>query len=58
MAPTVILHGTLDQRFPAQHATELAEMIPGARLVWLDGVGHELPPRPLWDTVLREILPG
>ncbi|MBB2943707.1 pimeloyl-ACP methyl ester carboxylesterase [Actinoplanes lutulentus] len=56
VAPTVILHGTLDQRFPAQHPTELADTIPGARLVWLEGVGHELPPRALWDNVLREIL--
>ncbi|WP_229073198.1 alpha/beta fold hydrolase [Actinoplanes sp. DH11] len=55
-APTVVLHGTLDQRFPAEHPKELAATIPGARLVWLDGVGHELPPRAVWDTVLGEIL--
>lgn len=54
--PTVVLHGTLDRRFPAEHPRELAEAIPGARLVWLEGVGHELPPRAVWDTVLHEIL--
>ncbi|SDT40175.1 Pimeloyl-ACP methyl ester carboxylesterase [Actinoplanes derwentensis] len=54
--PTVVLHGTLDQRFPADHPEELARSIPGARLVWLDGVGHEFPPRAVWGQVLNEIL--
>jgi pimeloyl-ACP methyl ester carboxylesterase len=54
--PTVVLHGTLDQRFPADHAREMVEKIPGARLVWLEGVGHEFPPRAVWEIVLREIL--
>ncbi len=54
--PTVVLHGTLDRRFPADHPEELARSIPGARLVWLDGVGHELPPRAVWNQVLDEIL--
>ncbi|MEV6304774.1 alpha/beta hydrolase [Actinoplanes sp. NPDC051861] len=55
-APTVVLHGTLDRRFPAEHPEELARSIPGARLVWLDGVGHEFPPRAVWTRVLTEIL--
>ncbi|GAA4977251.1 hypothetical protein GCM10025331_85460 [Actinoplanes utahensis] len=54
--PTVVLHGTLDRRFPAEHPRELARRIPGARLVWLDGIGHELPPRAVWNQVLTEIL--
>ncbi|GAA2871071.1 alpha/beta fold hydrolase [Actinoplanes cyaneus] len=55
-APTLILHGTLDQRFPAEHPRELARVIPGSRLVWLEGVGHEVPPRAVWSQVLTEIL--
>ena len=55
-APTVVLHGTLDRRFSSEHPRELARRIPGARLVWLDGVGHELPPRAVWRQVLTEIL--
>ncbi|WP_436520121.1 alpha/beta hydrolase [Actinoplanes sp. HUAS TT8] len=54
--PTLILHGTLDQRFPAEHPRELARVIPGSRLVWLEGVGHEMPPRAVWSQVLTEIL--
>ncbi|MEU4620866.1 alpha/beta hydrolase [Actinoplanes sp. NPDC023801] len=54
--PTVVLHGTLDRRIPAGHPEELARCIPNARLVWLDGVGHEFPPRAVWNQVLTEIL--
>ncbi len=38
------------------HGEALAREIPGARLVPLDGVGHEIPPRLFWDLVVREIL--
>lgn len=55
-APTLILHGTLDPFFPASDAEELAAAIPGARLVWLDGVGHEFPPAAVWSQVIDEII--
>ncbi|MEV6347916.1 alpha/beta hydrolase [Actinoplanes sp. NPDC051851] len=50
--PTLVLHGTLDERFPAEHPEELAAAIPEARLTWLDGVGHESPPPAVWNLVL------
>jgi len=53
--PTLILHGTLDTVIPATHARALAAEIPGARLVWLDGVGHEFPPTAVWGQVIDEI---
>jgi pimeloyl-ACP methyl ester carboxylesterase len=56
-APTLVLHGTDDPLFPYGHAQALADEIPGARLLPLDGMGHEMPPpRRLWDTVVRAIL--
>jgi pimeloyl-ACP methyl ester carboxylesterase len=55
-APTLILHGTLDTVFPAAHAQALADEIPDARLIWLDGVGHEFPPMAVWSLVIDEIL--
>ena len=55
-APTLVLHGTEDQLFPFAHAEALADEIPGARLLPLEGVGHEVPPRPLWDQVIPAIL--
>lgn len=42
--PTLVLHGDGDPR-PAWPARELAELIPGARFVLLDDVGHE----PFWE---------
>lgn len=55
-APTLVLHGTEDPLFPYGHAEALAAAIPGARLLPLAGVGHELPPRPVWDRVVAAIL--
>jgi pimeloyl-ACP methyl ester carboxylesterase len=55
-APTLVLHGTKDPLFPFGHAEALAAEIPGARLVALEGMGHEMPPRPLWDEVVAEIV--
>jgi pimeloyl-ACP methyl ester carboxylesterase len=54
--PTLVLHGTDDPLFPPAHGEALAEGIRGARLVLLEGMGHEVPPRPLWDRVVTEIL--
>ncbi len=55
-APTLILHGTLDPLFPPPHAETLCAEIPGARLVWLEGVGHEFPPAAVWAQVIDEII--
>jgi pimeloyl-ACP methyl ester carboxylesterase len=54
--PTLVLHGTEDPLFPIGHGEALAHDIPGARLVALEGVGHEVPPRQTWDTVVTELL--
>jgi pimeloyl-ACP methyl ester carboxylesterase len=55
-APTLVLHGTEDPLFPIGHAEALAAEIRGARLLPLEGVGHEVPPRPVWDQVVAAIL--
>jgi pimeloyl-ACP methyl ester carboxylesterase len=55
-APTLVLHGTEDPLFPYGHAQVLAAEIPGAYLLALEGVGHEMPPRPVWDQVVAAIL--
>lgn len=41
--PTTILSGTSDVLTPPKYAAFLRDAIPGARLVTLDGAGHELP---------------
>jgi len=55
-APTLVIHGTRDPLFPFPHGEALAAEIPGARLLPLDGVGHEVPPRPTWPTVLTALV--
>jgi pimeloyl-ACP methyl ester carboxylesterase len=53
--PTLVLHGTEDPLFPIGHAIALAREISGARLIRIEGMGHELP-REAWDVVVPEIL--
>lgn len=54
--PTLVLHGTADPMYPYGHAEELARAIPDAELLPLRGVGHQMPPRPVWDTVVPALL--
>lgn len=54
--PTLVLHGSDDPLFPLPHGEALAAAVPGARLVVLEGMGHEHPPPTLWDTVITELL--
>lgn len=53
--PTLVLHSADDPMFPLPHGEALARMIPGARLVRLSGMGHEIPPPAVWDVVVPEL---
>jgi pimeloyl-ACP methyl ester carboxylesterase len=53
--PTLVIHGTADPLFPLEHGRALAEEIPGARLMRLEGAGHGVD-RADWDTVAQAIL--
>ena len=54
-APTLVIHGTEDPILPFDHGQALADSIPDAQLMVLDGVGHELP-EPEYDRVIAAIL--
>jgi pimeloyl-ACP methyl ester carboxylesterase len=54
-APTLVIHGTADPMFPIEHGAALAEEIPGARLMPLEGAGHGVD-RADWEAVVRAIL--
>lgn len=41
--PALVIHGTEDPLLAPGHAVKCASLIPKARLVWMEGVGHELP---------------
>ncbi len=41
--PTLVIHGTEDAILPYDHGEALAQGIPNAELMTLEGVGHEIP---------------
>jgi pimeloyl-ACP methyl ester carboxylesterase len=43
--PTLVFHGDDDPILPLAHGRLTAEAIPGARLVVVPGMGHDLPPK-------------
>jgi pimeloyl-ACP methyl ester carboxylesterase len=43
-APTLVLHGKADPLLPFVHGEDTAKRIQGARLVGIEGMGHDLPP--------------
>jgi pimeloyl-ACP methyl ester carboxylesterase len=54
-APTLVVHGDRDPAFPLPHGQALRDAIPGAKLLILQGAGHDLP-RPLWDVFVPALL--
>jgi pimeloyl-ACP methyl ester carboxylesterase len=54
-APTLVIHGTADPMFPLAHGQALAEEIPGAKLLTLEGAGHGVE-RADWERVCHAIL--
>jgi pimeloyl-ACP methyl ester carboxylesterase len=54
--PTLVVHGTTDPLFPLAHGRALAGVIPGARLVELRDVGHQLPPPHTWERLVDTLV--
>jgi pimeloyl-ACP methyl ester carboxylesterase len=53
--PTLVVHGTADPMFPLPHGEALADEIPGATLLPLEGAGHGVDSRDR-DTLLRAVV--
>ena len=53
-APTVVIHGTADKLVARSGGRATARAIPGARLVMIEGMGHDLP-RGAWPQILDAI---
>jgi pimeloyl-ACP methyl ester carboxylesterase len=53
--PTLVIHGTADPMFPLGHGEALAEEIPAATLLPLEGAGHGVD-RADWETIVRAII--
>lgn len=54
--PTLVVHGRLDPLFPPAHGEALATAVPGARLLIVDGMGHQVPPASARPTVVAAVL--
>ncbi len=54
-APTVVVHGTDDPMVRPRNGRSLAKIIPGARFVVVDGMGHDLP-EPVWRPVVEALI--
>lgn len=52
--PTLVIHGTADTLVQPSGGTRTAELVPGAELLLVDGMGHDLPP-PLWPLLVDAI---
>jgi pimeloyl-ACP methyl ester carboxylesterase len=54
-APTIVIHGTKDKLVRPSGGRATAAAIPGARLVTIEGMGHDLPPG-AWDRMVDAIV--
>jgi len=54
MAPTLVIHGTIDPLVRVEAGKDTAASIPGAKLLLIDGMGHALP-IPMWPAIIGAI---
>jgi pimeloyl-ACP methyl ester carboxylesterase len=52
--PTLVVHGDVDTLVTPSGGHRTAELVPGAELLLIEGMGHELPP-PVWPQVVEAI---
>ena len=53
-APTLVIHGSVDKMIRPSGGRATAEAIPGARLMEIEGMGHDLP-RGVWPRIIDAI---
>jgi pimeloyl-ACP methyl ester carboxylesterase len=53
-APTVVIHGSKDRMVPPSGGRATARAIPGARLLMIEGMGHDMP-RQVWPQILEAL---
>jgi pimeloyl-ACP methyl ester carboxylesterase len=53
--PTLVVHGTSDPLAPAEGGKDTAKAIPGAQLMLIDGMGHDLPHGGAWPRIVEAI---
>jgi pimeloyl-ACP methyl ester carboxylesterase len=55
-SPTLVIHGKADPLVPFACGEDTARRIPGARLIAIEGMGHDLPPEPVRQ-ILAALIP-
>jgi pimeloyl-ACP methyl ester carboxylesterase len=53
--PTLVIHGTVDRLVAPSGGERTAEVVPDAKLLMIEGMGHDLPPQ-LWPQVTDAIV--
>jgi pimeloyl-ACP methyl ester carboxylesterase len=53
-APTLVIHGTVDKMVRPSGGRATAKAIPGARLMMIEGMGHDLP-RGAWPQIIDAV---
>ena len=54
--PTLVIHGVDDPLVPVEGGKDTAEAIPGAKLIIIDGMGHDLPHGGAWPQIVDAIV--
>jgi pimeloyl-ACP methyl ester carboxylesterase len=53
-APALVIHGAADPLVPVEGGRDTAAAIPGAELLLIEGMGHDMP-RPVWPRMIDAI---
>jgi pimeloyl-ACP methyl ester carboxylesterase len=53
-APTLVIHGTKDKMIASSGGKATARAVPGAKLMLIDGMGHDLP-RGVWPRIIDAV---
>jgi pimeloyl-ACP methyl ester carboxylesterase len=54
-APTLVIHGTQDPLVSVEGGKDTAQAIPGAQLILIEGMGHDLPHDGAWPRIVEAI---
>lgn len=54
--PTLVIHGTDDPLVPVEGGRDTAKAIPGAQLMLIEGMGHDLPHGGAWPRIVEAIV--
>jgi pimeloyl-ACP methyl ester carboxylesterase len=53
--PTLVIHGTADPLVPVEGGKDTARVVPGAQLILIEGMGHDLPHGGAWPQIVEAI---